>query len=142
MPGSKEVWTNGYLFVNGVDLSNQVKSMDVKTSRPEVEVTAMGDLFQQFVGGIPDATMEVEFYQSQAAGSVDATLWPLVNSNTPVTVEIRRANSARSTTNPGFVMTCLLLGDYDPLQGSVADPLMTTVTFRNASQTGVQRLTV
>ena len=138
---AKEVWTNGYVLVNGVDLSNQARGASVTYSTPEVDVTAFGDTMSQYAAGIPDASIEVEFYQSQAAGSVDATLSPLVGGATTFTVEIRRQNAARSTTNPGYVMTSRLMGDYSPLTGSVGDALMTTPTFRNASQTGVQRLT-
>lgn len=138
---AKEVWTNGYVLVNGVDLSNQARSCEVTTSIPEVDVTAFGDAMMQYAGGIPDASITVEFFQSQAAGSVDATLWPLDNGSTTFTVEVRRTNAARSATNPGFVMTAKMMGDYSPLSGDVGSALTTNATFRNASQTGIQRLT-
>jgi hypothetical protein len=139
---AKEVWTNGYVLVNGVDLSNQARSCEVTTSTPEVDVTAFGDTMMQYAGGIPDASITVEFFQSQAAGSVDATLWPLAtSSSTTFTVEVRRQNAARSATNPGFVMSARMLGDYSPLSGDVGSALTTNATFRNASQTGIQRLT-
>ena len=138
----KEVWTNGFVSVNGVNLSNQARGASVTYSTPEVDVTAFGDTMSQYAAGIPDASIEVEFFQDQAAGSVDATLNPLVGGATTFTVEVRRSAASRSTTNPGYVMTARLMGDYSPLSGSVGDALMTTPTFRNASQTGVQRLTV
>ena len=79
--------------------------------------------------------------RAQGAAGVDQTHFPLVGGATTFTVEIRRSNAARSTTNPGYVMTARMLGDYQPLAGSVGEALATTVTYRNASQTGVQRLT-
>lgn len=138
---AKFVLRNAYVLVNAVDLSARARSVTITTSRPEVEVTAMGSLYQEFVGGIPDATIEVEYYQDLAAGSVDATHTGLVNSDTPFTVEIRAVNAARSATNPAWVMTALLLGDYQPVAGSVADAATTTVTYRNAAPTGISRLT-
>lgn len=137
---AKLVLRNAYVLVNGVDLSARARSVTITTSRPEVEATAMGSSFQEFVGGIPDASMEVEYYQDFAAANVDATHWPLINSDTPFTVEIRPVNAARSPTNPAYVMTALLLGDYQPIQGSVSDMATTTVTYRNSSATGISRL--
>jgi len=138
---AKEVWTNGYVLVNGVDLSNQAHAAEVTTSTPEVDVTAFGDSMMQYAAGIRDATINVTFFQSQAAGSVDATLWPLSDGSSTFTVEVRRTNAARSATNPGWVMTSRMMGDYSPLQGDVGAALETNATFRNASQTGIQRLT-
>ena len=138
---TKEAWTNGFVSVNGVNLSNAARGANVVFSTPEIETTAFGDAMSQYVAGIPDASMEVEFFQGQDTGGVDQTLFPLVGGGTTFTVEIRRSAAARSTTNPGYVMTARLMGDYSPLSGSVGEALMTTPTFRNASQTGVQRLT-
>ena len=137
---TKEVWTGGFVLVNAVDLSNAASGASVTFSTPEVDVTAFGDAYQQFVGGIPDATMEVNYFQGQGAAGVDLTHFAFVGGATTFVVEIRRSSSARSANNPGYVMTARMLGDYMPLQGSVGEALTTTVTYKNASQTGVQRL--
>jgi hypothetical protein len=138
----KHVLRNPLVTVNGVDLSNQARAVTITTSRPEVEVTTFGDSFQSFVGGIPDATIEVEYLQNFDAGKVDATHWPLVNSDTTFAVTVRDVNAAGSATNPTFFMNnALLLGDYQPIQGDVGSALTTTVTYRNAGTTGVVRHT-
>lgn len=138
----KFVLTNALVSVAGVDLSNNARSVTITTTRPEVDVTSFGDAFQSFVGGIPDATIEVEFFQNFDAAKVDATHWPLVNSNTTFAITVRAVNAAGSATNPTFVMNnALLLGDYQPIQGDVGSALTTTVTYRNAGTTGVVRHT-
>jgi hypothetical protein len=139
---SKNVFRNAYVSVNGTDLSSSVRSVTVTSTRPEIDVTSMGDAFQSFLGGIPDATIEVEFFNSYDPAKTDAVNWPLVNSDTPFVVGVRPVNAARSSTNPEYQLSqALLLGDYNPISGNVGEAGMTTVTYRNAGSTGLSRLT-
>lgn len=139
---AKFVLRDALVTVNGVDLSDHVSGVTITTSRPEVDVTSMGDDFMAFIGGIPDATVEVAYFQDFAAAKVDATHWPLVNSDTLFPVVVRPVNAAGSATNPTFVMgQSLLLGDYQPVQGDVGSAATTTVTYRNAGNAGVVRHT-
>lgn len=138
---AKFVLRDAFVTVNGVDLSDHVSGVTITTSRPEVDVTSMGDDFQAFIGGIPDATVEVAFFQDFASGKVDATHWPLANSDTPFPVVVRPVNTAGSATNPTFVMSALLLGDYNPIAGDVGSAATTTVTYRNAGTLGIVRHT-
>jgi hypothetical protein len=138
---AKYVLRNAKVTVAGTDLSDHVSAVTITTSRPEVDVTSMGDAYQAFVGGIPDATIEVAYYQDHASASVDATHWPLVGSDTTFPVSVRPVNAAGSTTNPTFVMTALLLGDYQPIAGDVGSASTTTVAYRNAGSTGIVRHT-
>lgn len=136
---AKFVLRDAFVSVNSIDLSDHASAVEISTSRPEVSTTSMGDDFQSFVGGIPDATITVTYFQDFAAGEVDATHWGLVNSDAPFPVAIRPTSAAISATNPEFQMTSLLLGDYKPLAGGVGDASTTAVTYRNASQTGLVR---
>lgn len=133
-------WTNGKVIVNGVDLSDHATSVTVETSRDEVDVTAMGAANKVVTPGLGDATITVTFLQDFAAGSVDATLSSMASSTTPVTIEVRSVNAARSTTNPAYTLSALMYG-YSPLSGSVGDAATIDVSFRNAAQVGLQRLT-
>ena len=138
----KFVLRDAQVTVAGVDLSDHVTSVTITTTRPEVDVTAMGDDFQAFIGGIPDATVEIAYLQSFTAAKVDATHWPLVNSDTTFPVAVRPVNAAGSSTNPTFVMVqSLLLGDYQPVAGDVGSAATTTVTYRNAGSLGIVRHT-
>lgn len=133
-------FTNAKVIVNGVDLSDHTTSVTVETTRDEVDVTAMGAVQKVVTPGLGDGTISATFLQDYAAGSVDATLQGLSTTTTPFVVEVRPVNAARSTTNPAYVMTCLMYG-YPPIGGSVGDALTVDVSFRNAAQTGLQRLT-
>jgi hypothetical protein len=138
---AKYVLRNASVTVNSVNLSDHVSGVTITTTRPEVDVTSMGDTFQSFVGGIPDATIEVAYFQDHAAATVDATHWPLVNSDTPFAVSVRPVNAAGSSTNPTFWGMFLLLGDYQPIAGDVGTASTTTVSYRNAGTAGITRAT-
>ena len=133
-------WLNGYVTVNGVNLSDHATALSVETTRDEVDVTAFGAVQKVAMPGLGDGTMTATFLQDYAAGSVDATLQAASVLTVGFVVEMRPVNGARSTTNPGYVMTVLMYG-YNPISGSVGDAATVDVTFRNASQTGLQRLT-
>jgi hypothetical protein len=135
---AKHVLKNAVTVINDgtdKDISDHVSSVTSETSRPEVDVTAMGNSHQQFAPGIGDATVTLEVFQDYAVSSIDAILYPLADSETPFLVKIKPTVGAISATNPEFQMTGLLY-EYSPLSGSVGDANTTTVTIRNAS-TGI-----
>jgi hypothetical protein len=133
-------FTNGKIIVAGIDLSDHCTAFSVETTRDAVDVTAFGASQKVMAVGLGDGTIAATFLQDYQAGSVDATLNPLATTATPFVVEVRPVNAARSVTNPAYVMTCLMFG-YPPIGGSVGDALTIDIEFRNASQTGLQRLT-
>lgn len=128
--------TDAYVSINGVTLSDHAKSVTVEDTRAQVDVTAFGATNTTYQKGLGDGTITVEFYQDFAASKTHATLQPLISSTTPITVEIRATSSARSTTNPGIVMTALLF-NYNALAGSVGDASTFSATFQNASSSGI-----
>ena len=134
------VLTNAFVSVNGVDLSDHVTAVTIETTDDDVEITAMGAVAKAYAKGLGDANMTVTFLQDFAAGKVDATLYPLKAGNTTFTVAVRPTNAVASPTNPEYRITAMLFG-YNPLDGSIGDASSTDVTFRNASQAGMTRVT-
>jgi hypothetical protein len=137
---AKLVLTNAQVLVNSVDISNHVQQVDLPLQRAEVDVTSMGDTASEIVLGLADATWTITVFNDYAAGNIDSQMFALNQTNTPFPVEVRPVNAARSTSNPAYTMTSLL-PQYNPVSGSVAAAVTTPLVFRNASQTGVQRLT-
>lgn len=133
---AKFVLKDAMVVINAVDLSDHVSAVSVETTRPEVEVTSMGDDFQSFIAGIGTADITVTFFNDFAAGEVYATLWPLSTTDTPFVVAIRPTTAAISATNPEFQMTSLMFG-FSPLSGDIGSAATTEVTFKNAAQTGL-----
>lgn len=123
------VYTNAYLLMNGVDLSDHVKSISLDFTKAQVETTTMNATpYQTFLPGIGHFTFDVEFNQDFASSSVDATLWNMYNAGTTAAFEIRPVNASRTTTNPGFTGSCYVF-DYTPVDGSVGTLASVKVTF-------------
>lgn len=127
--------------VNGVDLSDHFSHCTIETVRDEVEVTGFGSTFKEILGGLADATITFSAFQDFAAAKVDATIWPLVGSNTGVVITVKPTSAANSATNPQYTMTGILL-KYNPMDGDVGTASATDVVFRNAAGTGLTRVTV
>lgn len=138
---AKFVIKNPVVTVNGVDLSDHCSHCTIETTFDDVEVTGFGATYRSILQGLGDATITVTMQQDFAAGSVDATLWPLSQSGSTFPVTVKPFNSAVGATNPRFDMTAVLLS-YNPLDGDAGDASTTDVEFRNAAQTGLTRNTV
>jgi hypothetical protein len=128
--------TNALVLVNGVDLSDHVETVTVNDGREKVDVTAMGATAKAYQKGLGDASISLGFFQDFSPAKVHATLQPLIGSTTPVAVEVRAVNAARSATNPAFLLSSALLFNYDGLDGTVGDASKMTAEFSNAASAG------
>jgi hypothetical protein len=137
---SKLVLVNAMVLVNAVDISNHVQSIAIESTRDEVDVSSMGDVSKEIVLGLNDVTATIGIYNDYAAASLDSQMFPLHQTNTPFPLECRPVSAARSTSNPAYFLSGVLLPAYSPLAGSVGDAVTTDLVFRNASQTGLTRL--
>ena len=125
---AKLVFTNAYVLLNAVDLSDHVESITLNWTKNDVVVTAMGDLGEQHLPGIENNTLTVNFWQDFAANKVDATLKSILQGGTPVAFKVAATGSSFSSTNPTYSGSAILL-DYQPLNGKVGDGLQTQVTI-------------
>src|SRR5437763_2410586 len=103
------VFTNAYVSVNAVDVSNHVSKVTTTDDRNAVDVTAMGAGYVQETKGLGTAAISLDLFQDFAASSVHQTLSALIGSTTPIAVEVRPVNAARSATNPAFLLASALL---------------------------------
>jgi hypothetical protein len=131
------VLTNAMVLINGVDLSDHVSKVTLTDERTSVDITAMGATSLAVTKGLGDAKVSLDMFQDFAAAKTHATLQPLVGSSTPIAVEVRPTNAARSATNPAFLMSGALLMSYTMIDGKVGDANMATYEFQNGSQSGV-----
>jgi hypothetical protein len=123
-------FTDAYVLINGVDLSDWVKSVQLEVSVDELETTAMGATTKARIAGLKDWTLSIEFNADYAAGAVDITLWPIFG--TVVAIEVRPTSGARSATNPGYNGT-VLISKLPPVGGSVGDLAKVSVQWPAAS---------
>ena len=115
--------------LNGTDLSSSLHAVTLDVSSNEIDTTTFGtttNVYKTVVGGILSGSAKLDFYQDYAAGSVDATIWPLVN--TVGTLVIKPAGTAVSATNPSYTASVLING-YTPVMGSIGDLSSFSVTW-------------
>lgn len=130
------VLTNAQVLINGVDLSDHCSKVTLEDSRTSVDITSMGATNIAYTKGLGDGKASFDFFQDFAAAKVHATLQPLIGSSTPVTVEVRPVNAARSATNPAFLCSMLMM-TYPMLDGKVGDANSATYEFVNGASAGV-----
>lgn len=125
-----QVFSDAFVSINGVDLSDHVRSVTLNYSAELVDETAMGDTTRKRKGGLKDWSLDVEFNQDFAASEVDVTLFTLVGST--FTVIVRADNSdGVSSTNPNYTGTGIL-ESYPPITGGVGDLHTTSITIQSA----------
>lgn len=134
----KVVLTDVKVTVNSIDLSDHVQRVIVDSKKDTVEVTSMGAASKEYLLGLGDGTIQIDFFQDFGAGSVDATLEPLHTGSSVFPVEVIPTSAPVSPTNPSYSGT-FILPEYSPLNGQVGAASTMSVTFQNASQSGITR---
>ena len=126
---AKFLATQFNISLNGTDLSSSLHSVTLDVSSNEVDTTTFGTtstVYKTVVGGIVSGSAKLDFYQDYAAGSVDATIWPLIN--TIGTLVIKPNGTAVSATNPSYTAQ-VLINAYTPVMGSIGDLSSFSVTW-------------
>lgn len=136
----KLVLVNASIVIDGTDLSKRSTQVAIDPQSDEVDLTAFQEEWKDTGVGLKDATMQVTFLQDQSAGMVDDTLWPLFRSGEVFFVEVKADKGPKSPTNPLWKMGTRLF-NYSPISASVGQASTTQVTFKNGSETGLERIT-
>jgi hypothetical protein len=118
--------TDYKITVAGVDFSTNLNSVELSQEADDLETTAFGQSWRSRIGGLNNASITLNFMQDFAAGSVDATLNPLLGSI--ATVIIQSASGTVSATQPKYSATCLVTA-YSPFASSVGDIATLSVTW-------------
>ena len=118
--------TDYSVTINGTNFSDSLNSVELAQEADNLETTAFGSTWRTRIGGLKQATLTLNFMQDTAAGSVDATLNPLLGSL--ATVIIKNTSATVSSTNPTYTMTALVT-QYSPFASSVGDIATFSVTW-------------
>jgi hypothetical protein len=125
---AQEVFTDAYVSINSVDLSDHVKSVKLNYQANGVDGSAMSNLFAVTMPGLKSWDLEIEFYQDYALAKVDATMFSLVGA-AAFAVALRPKSAVQSATNPTFAGNALCLS-YQPMGGAHGDAHMAPVSLR------------
>ena len=119
------------ITVNSVDLSDKSNSVTLNYEIDSVEVTAFGDAGHQFTGGLQNNSVDIEFYQDFAAASTEATIFPLVGTQTSIV--IKPTSGAVGADNPSYTITGAFLAAHTPVAAAVGEMAMTSLSFTGGS---------
>ena len=120
------VLKNADITVNGVVLSDRANSVTLTYEIEAVEATVFGGN-RSFVGGLQNIAVEVEFLQDFAATETEATIFPLVGTQTTVTV--RPGSQATAADNPLYTVSGTYLSRHTPVAAAVGEMAMTSLSF-------------
>jgi hypothetical protein len=118
-----------------VDFSDHVTNFTLTQQADQLEVTAMGDTAHKFVTGLSADTITVTLLNDTAAGSILATLQAAYGT-TVAFKAIQDYTTAVSATNVLYTGT-ILVDNFTPINGAVADEAMIDITFTCNSKTVV-----
>jgi len=121
------VLTNAQITINSVDLSDHIASVTLSTSNDVVETTGFSSVAARTrISGLSDNSLTLEFHQDFATSNVEATIFPLIGTNT--TVVVKPTSSAVSATNPSFTCSASVV-EWQPLSGAVGELATASVTW-------------
>lgn len=118
-----------------VDFSDHVTAFTLTQQADQLEVTAMGDTAHKFVTGLSADSITVTLLNDTAAGSILATLQAAYGT-TVAFKAIQDSTAAVSATNVLYTGT-ILVDNFTPINGAVADEATIDVTFTCNSKTTV-----
>jgi hypothetical protein len=114
------------ISINSVELADRSNSVEVNYEVESVEVTAFGGN-RSFIGGLQNNTCTVELMQDFAATETEATIFPLVGTQTTLVFKPETGNV--SATNPSYTITGAYLASHTPIAAAVGELAMTSLTF-------------
>lgn len=123
------VFTDAFVWINGVDLSDDVAEVRLNYRSETVDETAMGDTTRVMKGGLKAWDIDVTFHQDYAAGGPHATLFGLVG--TTACFELRPKNSCSTQINPNYTGIGILEA-FPPVGGRVGELLDVAARLVNA----------
>lgn len=119
------VLTNMTVSLNGAQLSG-ISKAELMVEADDVEITSFSSSgWRSRVGGLKAANVSLSLFDDFAAGALDATLWPLLN--TIGTVVLTPNGTAVSASNPSYSFTALI--NSLPVGGQVGDIAVKEVTW-------------
>lgn len=128
---SKFLLTNCLVMVNAVDLSDHAFNVDTPSEREQVDVSAFSPTrTREYLPGLADQTIEIQFENDFAAASVHATLSTIFQNGTNVLVYVVPDKTAPiSATNPAYGGHGTLYS-YNGLSGALNARSEVTATFK------------
>ena len=120
------VLTDAKVTINSVNLSDHIASVSLSITNEVVETSAFSSAAAKTrVAGLQDNSVTLEFHQDFATSSVEATIYPLLGSNTTIVVS---PTSTVSASSPSYSFSATV-SEWTPLNGGVGELATASVTW-------------
>lgn len=125
---AKFVVTDPVIVFAGSTVTASCASVTISLEADDVETTAFGGSgWRTRIGGLKSGSVDFEFHQDFAAGSIDSLLFP--NLGGTVAVKVRPGGTAAiGTTNPEYQFD-VLVAQYSPIDSAVGDLATVSVSL-------------
>ena len=129
--------SNPVVTINSVALTDQCTSATVNYVYEQLETTSFGDTARKYGGAavtsLQNNSIEVELYQSYAAGETEATIFGLVGITCNVVVA--PASGTATATNPIYTLTGCYLESHTPINASLGELSVISLVFAGGNLT-------
>ncbi len=130
---TKVVLEDAKVVVNGVVLSGHAFNIDTPQEKEQVDVSGFGA--REYVPGLEDSTLTIQFIQDFASTKVHQTLEPLYRGGSTFPIYVMADDDAgTSATNPLYGGSANIY-TYNGLSGGLNSRAEVTATFRPAGGT-------
>jgi len=125
---AKFVVTEPVIVFAGSTVTSSCASVTISLEADDVETTAFGGSgWRTRIGGLKSGSVDFEFHQDFAAGSIDSLFWP--NLGGTVAVKVRPGGTAAiGSTNPEYQFD-VLVAQYNPIDSAVGDLATVSVSL-------------
>lgn len=130
MTATTTTFNNGYVMINGTDISHECDSVSLPYSAAQLDNTTFGQDTKINTPGLKTQTLTIAGKADFSASGIDSQLFALIGA-APFTVAVRPVNAAKSTSNPEYSFSATLK-DYSPITGKVGDLMTFSANFEAA----------
>lgn len=132
----KYILTDGYVEINGTDLSSYGHSLDTPQEKERVDVSGFNSSgTKEFLPGSKDETVTIGFRQDFGTTKVHQVCEPLFRNTSTFGFSVRPTSSSVSATNPRFWGTASMF-NYNGLSGELSAVGEVTIELKPATSTG------
>lgn len=104
------------VIAGSTTITDHVSTVSLNREIDQVEITAMNDNFNNFVGGVERSVLNLELYNDFAASSVNSLFEDALG--TKLNIKLIPVSGTVSSTNPSYTMSCLI-SSWTPINGAV-----------------------
>jgi len=133
---AKYILTDGYVEINGVDLSTYAHTLETPQEKERVDVSGFNSSgTKEYLPGMKEESATLGMRQDFGSSKVHQTAEPLFRNNTTFGFSVRPTSGSVSATNPRFWGTASLF-TYNGLAGEINGVGEVVLELRPATSTG------